>query len=219
MKTQPKQLQRKSDGVIFDVVEAKGTKATILLPDGISTEIVNRKDFTVVKEPKEKKEKVKKERLIRQPKLDENGNPIPPLVPADLTKYAKHTGFTTKSGRVKIDVEDEAAKLLRPLSLDDAIAYVANEVGVSPDALAERYAGRNPGMIRMNIGNILRGELNRRAKAPELEAAKAAKEAEKAAKKAEADAKKVEALQAKEAAKAAKAAEREAAKSGQAQAA
>lgn len=232
MKTQPKQMIRKSDGVVVDIVEISGKNATILSQDGIGTEIVHIKELSKIpaeKAPKaEKAPRVKKEKPVREPrepKLGADGLPLPRLVPADLSRYQTHEEKSA-SGRKKIDVGDAASEILRPMDLNEAIAYVANEVGLSPDALAERYAGRNPGMQRMNIGNILRGELRRRAKAPELEAAKA----EKAAKAAEAkeaaaavkaakEAEKAEAKAAKDAEKAAAKAAKEAAAEAEKQAA
>lgn len=217
---QPKQMKVKATGEIVDVLAIQGKTVTILAADGFS-QVVVKKDtlekIPVVKEPKAPKEpKAKKEKVVREPrlpKLDAEGNPLPRLVPADLSRYQTHEEKSA-SGRKKIDVNDEASSILRPMDLNEAIAYVANEVGLSPDALTERYAGRNPGMIRMNIGNILRGELNRRAKAPELEAAKAEKAAAaaeaKAQREAAAEAKAIEKAEAKAAKEAEKAAAKQA---------
>jgi hypothetical protein len=103
----------------------------------------------------------------------------------DLSRYVRGLGVTP-SGHDTLDIADDAADLLRSLPLpemyDQAAQHLA-ECGIEAmskgfrkgwgdsewDAetiatrLGERYADRNPGMQRMNVGNLLRSALKRRS--------------------------------------------------------
>jgi ribosomal protein L37E len=99
----------------------------------------------------------------------------------NMERYIKGLGVT-KSGRDTLDIADETADRLRGLAEYEVVTETANalaqlsiEIGLSLklgkqfkatgftwDAdgihswLDSRYEGRNPGMVRMNCGNILR---------------------------------------------------------------
>ncbi len=104
-------------------------------------------------------------------------NPPPPpagkLVDPDFDKYVKHS-MKTPSGRRALDIDDEAAATLRGVALVDCYYLVAKR-GASTEvvafgderteeerierietALRTKYEHLNPGMQRMNLGNVLR---------------------------------------------------------------
>ena len=60
--------------------------------------------------------------------------------------------YKTRYGRDQ-NCGDEIAELMKEAD----IQAVANENGID----LSRWAGRNPGMIRMNLGNVLRGRVRR----------------------------------------------------------
>lgn len=68
----------------------------------------------------------------------------------------KYKGATAQSGRKSYDSGDQAAKLLRGLSLDAAYKVASEYLGESKLALKRRYGKLNPGHQRMNIGNRIR---------------------------------------------------------------
>jgi ribosomal protein L37E len=100
--------------------------------------------------------------------------------------YIKGLGVTV-SGRDTYDIGDDTADVLRGLSEDMVINYVASalaqlpiDIGLSKKVgkqfansgydwnttgiqqwLSDRNEGRNPGMLRMNCGNILRNAKKR----------------------------------------------------------
>lgn len=80
-------------------------------------------------------------------------------------KYVVGTS-TSPDARKTIDIADEVATKLRSVSLDQM--YVVLGEYVSAERVAEcktRYAGKNIGMQRMNVGNVIRGAINAKAKA------------------------------------------------------
>lgn len=94
----------------------------------------------------------------------------------DWSRYTRHTGITTQSGKTVIDINDHVAGILRGLHLDDAYDTVAryirkiNETAIDAksletldtvDKLQAKYGHLNPGMQRMNLGNKLRGAMAR----------------------------------------------------------
>lgn len=101
----------------------------------------------------------------------------------DKERYFTGLG-TTPSGRDTVDINDYVAEQLRELTAEQAIHKVCNAIldsGYTPkqvlsktlakkhadsglelcDFFQERYADRNNGMVRMNMGNIWRGALKR----------------------------------------------------------
>lgn len=65
---------------------------------------------------------------------------------------------TLKDGttRRSIDKGDDVALLLRGLTLEQVYSAVARESGQSAKSLVARFEHLNPGMQRMNLGNVLR---------------------------------------------------------------
>ena len=111
-----------------------------------------------------------------------------PVLEALKAKRAEYTVTKGDDGRRLIDSGDDVATQLRGMDLDDVYSTVAKALGVTEKELRERYAGLNPGMQRMNLGNRLRGHQNggeKKAtkKAPAKKATKTAK-TKKASKKA-----------------------------------
>jgi hypothetical protein len=104
----------------------------------------------------------------------------------DLTRYVRGLG-TTPSGNDTLDIADATADLLRGLALDDLYETVTvHLVECGKEAMSKsfikefgkdrtwshteirgflnnRYWERNPGMQRMNLGNILRSAMKRRS--------------------------------------------------------
>lgn len=73
--------------------------------------------------------------------------------------YVKEDEYRTASGAKAIHNGDDLATALRGASLED-LREIAEENGLA--GKYEKYAARrNPGMVRMNIGLILRGRLRR----------------------------------------------------------
>lgn len=98
------------------------------------------------------------EKKVRQSAL----KPVPVgaerLVPADLTRYTEHKeGPRTASGRNPVDIADAVAAKLRGKDLDFCYAQAAKATGIAEHDLRKRYVRLNPGMQRMNLGNLLRG--------------------------------------------------------------
>lgn len=104
----------------------------------------------------------------------------------DLSRYVRGLGVTP-SGNDTLDIADQTADLLRGLNLDDLYAVVAEHLEhCGPETaskgfmklfgkdtpweadnlhafLSDRYSDRNPGMQRMNLGNVLRAAMLRRS--------------------------------------------------------
>jgi hypothetical protein len=77
--------------------------------------------------------------------------------PLYLQFYGKYSATRSDGATVKsLDNGDLTAQLLRAYTLDETYAYVAIATGVSADSLKARYRHLNPGMQRMNLGNVLR---------------------------------------------------------------
>lgn len=85
----------------------------------------------------------------------------------DHTRYTRHSEVTA-SGRSCYDISDYVADILRGLNLEDVyhdVATYMNQMGVeelsSEQVLYAKYEHLNPGMQRMNLGNLLRGTMRR----------------------------------------------------------
>lgn len=105
----------------------------------------------------------------------------------DKSRYVRGLG-TTASGSDTLDIADETADILRGLALDELYDKVSDLLemvgrnkmsksflkGFGKDTpwemdniqayLTDRFSGRNPGMQRMNLGNILRAAQKRASK-------------------------------------------------------
>lgn len=83
------------------------------------------------------------------------------LVNPDMSRYSKYD-VKTESGTNCIDVGDAAAAKLRGKTLAeqfDIVAAALTKAGKDTSArkLREKYTHLNVGMVRMNLGNLLRG--------------------------------------------------------------
>lgn len=135
-------------------------------PEEVEMEEVNELESAEIEETEEMEE-------VEEPELEEiRGVRIHP----DWSKYVRHTGITTQSGKTVIDIDDYVAGILRGLNLNDTYDTVAryiraiNETAVDAkglevldtiDKLQAKYSHLNPGMQRMNLGNKLRGAMAR----------------------------------------------------------
>lgn len=81
-----------------------------------------------------------------------------------LPQYEAYKALTT-CGETKrsIDKGDTVALQLRPLSLTSVYAAVSNVTGTSIADLSARFSHLNPGMQRMNLGNMMRRALREAA--------------------------------------------------------
>lgn len=70
---------------------------------------------------------------------------------------------TSATGNKSYDNGDNVATLLRGSDLETVYAIGARELGVTVTELKAKYAHLNPGQQRMNVGNRIRGAINKRA--------------------------------------------------------
>ena len=83
-----------------------------------------------------------------------------------LPQYEAYKAVTTEGATKRsIDKGDAVALQLRPLALITVYATVSNATGVSLEDLTARFSHLNPGMQRMNLGNMLRRSLRQAATA------------------------------------------------------
>ena len=84
----------------------------------------------------------------------------------DLTKYKRTEDVRTKAGRASLDNDDSVAQYLRGKDLENLYGFVSKHVStlrdseIPVDQLKDRYKHLNPGMQRMNLGNLLRGAMS-----------------------------------------------------------
>lgn len=89
-------------------------------------------------------------------------------------KYVKATA-TSADQRSVFDNGDEVAALFR--GVDVAEVWTIAEQHLAPEVVAAKkakYAGKNVGMVRMNVGNLVRGAIRAKARAKTLADAAAA---------------------------------------------
>ena len=81
-----------------------------------------------------------------------------------LPQYEAYKALTTEGATKRsIDKGDAVALQLRPLVLMSVYATVSNATGVAIKDLTARFGHLNPGMQRMNLGNMLRRALREAA--------------------------------------------------------
>lgn len=167
-------------GRLVAVVEVKGGWSTIL--DGMKQLKVRNSELSApvggkpnvpakpgpVRSAKDRKPKADKPK--REPKAAKAESDR--LVNPDLARYTV-SEVKTASGRKAIDVNDGVATQLRGLDLSETYRAASESTGESMAALKRRYEHLNPGMQRMNLGNLIRGAASKAAR--EAEKAKAAK--------------------------------------------
>lgn len=113
-----------------------------------------------------KKAKVAIEKAAARAKMDINERKNGKVDPLYLPQY---TAYTTEladgSKKRSIDKGDDVAVALRRLTLDGVYAQASKATGISQVGLRDRFAHLNPGMQRMNLGNMIRKALKETANA------------------------------------------------------
>lgn len=73
-------------------------------------------------------------------------------------RLVKHAGVKTAGGNAAIDNADAVAGLLRGKTLEEVWAIASAALGSDVVVvLKSKYAALNPGQVRMNLGNRIRG--------------------------------------------------------------
>jgi hypothetical protein len=88
---------------------------------------------------------------------------VDPLYLPQYTSYAIELADGSK--KRSIDKGDAVAVALRRLTLDAVYATASSATGISQVGLRDRFAHLNPGMQRMNLGNMIRKALKESANA------------------------------------------------------
>ncbi len=88
--------------------------------------------------------------------------PAKTRIAADVSKYQKSK---SASGSVSLNNGDRVATAMNGLTLDEAYDLAAEVATVPVDELKAKYAHLNIGQQRMNLGNRIRGVLNKLDKA------------------------------------------------------
>lgn len=82
-------------------------------------------------------------------------------------KYVKNKIEVDGKNVTKRDIGDEVAEMLRPMTLEEVYSK-ASEVTSSPvEELKERFKGKNAGMQRMMLGNMVRAGIKKANKSAE----------------------------------------------------
>jgi hypothetical protein len=156
-----------------EMVERKGGWSTVIHPD--SGEQVKVRNSQVALEDEDDPEA---SNALLAHLVDNEGEDDEPeyrgdVFPEDIRETYVRTPSVVK-GKVLIDNGDTLAAVLRDHSLE-SVAYLASKVvGELPaagwldhytvDRVAEGKNALNPGMVRMNLGNKIRGKVRRTAK-------------------------------------------------------
>jgi len=109
---------------------------------------------------------IAKARATARVKMDINerkNGKVDPLYLPQYTAYAIQLADGTK--KRSIDKGDGVALTLRKLTLDAVYATASSATGISQVGLRDRFAHLNPGMQRMNLGNMIRKALKESANA------------------------------------------------------
>lgn len=95
----------------------------------------------------------------------------------NMDRYTRHSEESTEGGFIPLDVNDATADSLRGLGVEQQFEEAARIVRSYGDAkwpgnktvieqeMRDRYSKKNPGQIRMNLGNVIRGCISRAARA------------------------------------------------------
>ena len=109
---------------------------------------------------------IEKAKASARTKMDINerkNGKVDPLYLPQYTTYAIQLADGTK--KRSIDKGDAVALTLRKLTLDAVYATASSATGISQAGLRDRFAHLNPGMQRMNLGNMIRKALKESANA------------------------------------------------------
>jgi hypothetical protein len=177
-------------GRTVSIVEVKGGWTTIL--DGMKQTKVRNSELGAVKEATKVPGKISKQAIAtvtgqKPPKAPKEAKaPKAPrtqseldarLIKADLTRYTVSDDVKTASGRKAIDNDDDFARELRGEDLASVYRIASQATGQTQKGLHEKYDHLNPGMQRMNLGNLIRGVRRAAIRAAAKEEATAAKAA------------------------------------------
>lgn len=103
---------------------------------------------------------IEKAKASARVKMDINERKNGKVDPLYLPQY---TAYTTEladgSKKRSIDKGDDVALALRKLSLDAVYSTAASSTGIAQASLRDRFVHLNPGMQRMNLGNMIRKAL------------------------------------------------------------
>jgi len=103
---------------------------------------------------------IEKAKASARVKMDINERKNGKVDPLYLPQY---TAYTTEladgSKKRSIDKGDDVALALRKLTLDAVYSTAASSTGIAQANLRDRFAHLNPGMQRMNLGNMIRKAL------------------------------------------------------------
>lgn len=155
-------------GKVVEFIERKGGWTTFLDENGI---VRKARNGDVKEVSQAKVARVKKEEHAA------NGEAAPkrkPKTPAELAprrigespvrNLPTYVRAYSANGNHTLDCGDPVAEKLRGKSLDEVFEIAAEALGESVAALRARYNHLNAGMIRMNLGNRIRGALRKAMK-------------------------------------------------------
>ena len=102
-------------------------------------------------------EKAKASARVKMDINERKNGKVDPLYLPQYTAYTTELADGTK--KRSIDKGDDVALTLRKLTLDAVYSTAASATGISQVGLRDRFAHLNPGMQRMNLGNMIRKAL------------------------------------------------------------
>jgi hypothetical protein len=102
-------------------------------------------------------EKAKASARVKMDINERKNGKVDPLYLPQYTAYTTELADGTK--KRSIDKGDDVALTLRKLTLDAVYSTAASATGISQRGLRDRFAHLNPGMQRMNLGNMIRKAL------------------------------------------------------------
>jgi len=108
-------------------------------------------------------EKAKASARVKMDINERKNGKVDPLYLPQYTAYAIQLADGTK--KRSIDKGDTVAVALRKLTLDAVYATASSATGISQVGLRDRFAHLNPGMQRMNLGNMIRKAMKEAANA------------------------------------------------------
>lgn len=109
---------------------------------------------------------IAKAQATARTKMDINERKNGKVDPLYLPQYTAYTTLLADGTKKRsIDKGDAVATSLRRLTLDAVYATASSATGISQAGLRDRFAHLNPGMQRMNLGNMIRKALKESANA------------------------------------------------------
>ena len=154
-------------GQQVEIVAVNGGWTTIFV-DGETSKVRNGalSGHTAITAPTTAQLVIEKAKASARAKMDINerkNGKVDPLYLPQYTAYTTQLADGTK--KRSIDKGDAVAVGLRKLTLDAVYATASSATGISQAGLRDRFAHLNPGMQRMNLGNMIRKALKETANA------------------------------------------------------